>query len=108
VKVSLVSLSVIGLNWGGDRDVILFFLFLDFKLAIHIFHKRFLNRCKMLHLALSQPHTVIIPLDNSYLLLLKLTKLHNSFLGLIYLITQLSFDINNYFIDRRSFCQLTL
>jgi len=101
VKVSLVSFSVIGNNWGGDRIVILFFLLLDFELAIDILHVRFFNWWNILHLALSQAKTVISVLNYSCGLLLNLTKLvHNSIPGLSYLIRQLLLNINNYFIDR--------
>ena len=88
MKVSLVSLCIIGYYWGGDRNVVLFFLFLDFELAIHILHIRFLNSSKILHLALGQPKAIICSVLNySCGLLLYLTKLmHNLSPALVYLI----------------------
>ena len=104
-----MSFSVIGNNWGGDRIVILFFLLLDFELAIDILHVRFFNWWNILHLALSQAKTVISVLNYSCGLLLNLTKLvHNSIPGLSYLIRQLLLNINNYFIDRLGVGKISL
>ena len=109
MKVSLVSFSVICNNWGGDRIVILFFLLLDFELAIDILHVRFFNWWNILHLALSQAKTVISVLNYSCGLLLNLTELvHNSIPGLSYLIRQLLLNINNYFIDRLGVGKISL